>query len=164
MKGSPAVVDQLAKLLRGELAARDQYFTHARMYRDWGLERLYQHAIHEMEHETQHADAIMERMLFLEAQPDLTEKAPMQIGNDVPSMIRADLAMEYQVVADLREAIAVCEREQDYVTRDMLLRQLDDTEMDHAHWLEQQLALIDRTGLQNYLQSQIAAGASPAAG
>lgn len=155
MKGSAAVVDQLAKLLRGELAARDQYFTHARTYRDWGLEKLYQHAIHEMEHETQHADAIMERMLFLEAQPDLSEKAPMQIGTDVPSMLRADLAKEYQVVADLREAIAVCEAEQDYVTRDMLRQQLEDTEMDHAHWLEQQLGLIEKVGLANYIQSQI---------
>jgi bacterioferritin len=159
MKGSPAVVDQLAKLLRGELAARDQYFTHARVYEDLGLQKLYEHAIHEMEHETQHADAIMARMLFLEAKPDLSQKAPMKIGSDVPSMLQADLDMEYQVVADLREAMAVCEAEQDYVTRDMLLQQLDDTEMDHAHWLEQQLAQIRLMGLANYLQSQVTGSA-----
>ena len=154
MKGSQLVIDQLASLLRGELAARDQYFAHAQQYKDWGLNELYEHTKHEMEHETQHAEAIIDRMLFLEAKPDLSQQDAISPGDDLPSMLKSDLAMEYRVVGDLRKAMAVCEAEQDYVTRDMLLTQLDDTETDHAHWLEQQLRLIDMIGLQNYTQSK----------
>jgi bacterioferritin len=124
--------------------------------------RLYEHARHEMEHETQHAEQIIDRMLFLEAAPDLSQQDPIAVGDDVPAMLKSDLAMEYQVVSNLRHAIAVAEAEQDYVTRDMLRQQLEDTEEDHAHWLEQQLRLIDRIGLANYLQSQIGSPSAPA--
>jgi len=155
MKGNQKVINQLQKLLRGELAARDQYFTHSRMYEDWGLTRLYERINHEMEDETQHADALIKRLLFLEATPDLSEQDGLRIGNDVPSMLQNDLDVEYEVVNSLKEAIAVCEAEQDYQTREILEVMLADTEEDHAYWLEKQLGLIEKIGLQNYLQSQM---------
>jgi bacterioferritin len=155
MKGNQKVINQLQKLLRGELAARDQYFTHSRMYEDWGLTRLYERINHEMEDETQHADALIKRLLFLEATPDLSEQDGLRIGNDVPSMLQNDLDVEYEVVNSLKEAIAVCEAEQDYQTREILEVMLTDTEEDHAYWLEKQLGLIEKIGLQNYLQSQM---------
>jgi bacterioferritin len=155
MKGNEKVLQQLHKLLRGELAARDQYFTHSRMYEDWGLSRLYERINHEMEEETGHADAIIKRLLFLEATPDLSQQNGLNIGSDVPSMLQSDLDLEYQVVGNLKEAIAVCEAERDYQTREILRLQLADTEEDHAYWLEQQLGLIDKIGLPNYLQSQV---------
>ena len=155
MKGSDKVITQLQTLLNGELAARDQYFAHSRMYQDWGLEKLYQRINHEMEEETEHADALVQRMLFLEAQPDFSQQDAVRIGSDVPEMLNNDLAVEYAVTAALKTAIAMCEQEHDYVSREILEKLLDDTEMDHAWWLEKQLGLIDKMGLPNYLQSQM---------
>jgi bacterioferritin len=94
-------------------------------------------------------------MLFLEATPDLSEQSGLRVGNDVPSMLKNDLEVEYEVVANLKAAIKVCEKEQDYQTREILEVMLKDTEEDHAYWLEKQLGLIDKIGLQNYLQSQM---------
>ena len=153
MQGNPQVIDCLKELLRGELTARDQYFLHSRLYEDQGLVRLYQRMDHEMQEETQHADAILRRILFLGGQPDMSTKTPNP-GVDVMDMLRKDLAAEYQVRENLKNAIALCDKEQDYVSRDMLLLQLRDTEEDHAYWLEKQIGLIDKMGLQNYLQSQ----------
>ncbi len=155
MKGSKKVIEQLQTLLNGELAARDQYFAHSRMYRDWGLNKLYERINHEMEEETEHADRLIERLLFLEAKPDFSSQDKVDTGSTVPDMLKKDLKVEYQVVKALKKAIKVCEDEQDYDSREILLKLLDDTEMDHAYWLEQQLGLIDKTGLQNYLQSQM---------
>ncbi|MCB1874559.1 MAG: bacterioferritin [Chromatiales bacterium] len=155
MKGKKKVIAQLQKLLKGELAARDQYFTHSRMYDDWGLTKLYERINHEMEEETQHADALIRRILFLEGTPDLSEQDGLRIGSDVPSMLQNDLDVEYEVVSALKEAIAVCEQEQDYQTREILEKLLEDTEEDHAYWLEKQLGLIQKIGLKNYLQSQM---------
>ena len=155
MKGKEKVIQQLQKLLRGELAARDQYFTHSRMYDDWGLNKLYERINHEMEEETQHADMIIKRLLFLETTPDLSQQDGLNIGKDVPSMLKSDLDLEYKVVDDLKEAIAVCEEERDFQTREILEPILADTEEDHAYWLEKQLGLIEKIGLQNYLQSQM---------
>ncbi len=155
MKGNEQVLQQLYKLLRGELAARDQYFTHSRMYQDWGLNKLYERIDHEMQDETAHADALIKRILFLEGVPDLSQQDDLNIGQTVPEMLRNDLALEYRVIGDLKVAIAVCETEKDYQTRDILTGMLADTEEDHAYWLEKQLGLIERIGLQNYLQSQM---------
>ena len=155
MKGNKKVIKQLQKLLCGELAARDQYFTHSRMYLDWGLNKLYDRINHEMQDETNHADMLIKRMLFLETTPDLSQQDGLNIGSDVPSMLKSDLELEYKVVADLKEAIAVCEEEQDYQTREILRIILGDTEEDHAYWLEKQLGLIEKIGLPNYLQSQM---------
>lgn len=155
MKGNDKVIAQLQRLLRGELAARDQYFIHSRMYDDWGLSKLYERISHEMQEETQHADALIRRILFLEGKPDLSQQGGLRIGTSVPEMLKNDLELEYEVVAALKEAIAVCEAEQDYQTREILEPMLADTEEDHAYWLEKQLRLIESIGLQNYLQSQM---------
>lgn len=154
MKGHPEVVDFLNYLLRGELAARDQYFAHSLRYEDLGLHALHARLSHEMEEETQHADALMRRILFLEGTPDMRADA-FEPGREVEEMLEKDLATEYAVRKHLAEGIALCERHGDYVTRDLLLAQLKDTEEDHAYWLEIQLGLIERIGLANYLQAQI---------
>ena len=153
MQGQPDVIEYLKELLRGELAARDQYFIHSRRYEDQGLHALYERIGHEMEEETQHADALLQRILFLEATPDMTPKA-IHPGATVPEMLRSDLKLEYEVRAALAKGIELCEQHGDFMSRDILVLQLNDTEEDHAYWLEQQLGLIDRVGLQNYLQSQ----------
>ncbi len=155
MKGKPAVLAQLHKLLRGELAARDQYFIHSRMYQDWALHKLYERIDHEMQDETGHASLLIERILFLEETPDLSQQDPINVGKTVPEMLQFDLDYEYKVIDDLKAAIAVCETEQDYQSRDILLHILADTEEDHTYWLEQQLGLIKKIGLPNYLQSQM---------
>lgn len=158
MQGDPSILQRLNSLLAGELTAIDQYFLHAEMYRNFGLHRLFERINHEVEDEREHARALIARILFLEGRPDLATRAPLQIGTDVPSMLRNDLAVEISVVQELREAIAACEQVRDYVTREMLEKLLDDTEEDHAHWLEQQLWLIDQVGLPNYIQSQMGSG------
>ena len=158
MKGDKKIIDILNKLLAGELTAVDQYLIHGEMYADLGLTALAQKSLHESEHERQHARAIIQRILFLEGTPDLAKRDPLKLGKNVPAMLKADLGLEYHVVGELKKAIAACEIAQDYVTRDMLCLQLDDTEVDHAYWLEQQIRLIDLVGLQNYQQAQMAAG------
>lgn len=154
MKGHPEVVACLIELLRGELAARDQYFLHSRRYEDQGLQALYERIGHEMEEETGHADALLRRILFLEGDPDMRPH-PFTPGRTVVEMLEADLRTEYQVRTDLAAAIALCEDKQDYVSRQMLLGQLRDTEEDHAWWLEQQLGLIRRIGLELYQASKL---------
>lgn len=156
MKGNQKVIAVLNALLADELAARDQYFIHSRMLSEWGLTRAAERIAHEMEDETEHADALIRRILFLEGVPAMTP-SKLDVGADLQDIFTKDLAVEMLVVRNLREAIALCEAEQDYVTREILVKMLDDTEEDHAHWLEQQLGLIRMVGLQNYLQSQMAA-------
>ena len=155
MKGSNKVVEHLQRLLTSELAAIDQYFIHSRMYEDWGLQQLYERIKHETEEERQHAAKLIRRLLFLEATPDVSKREALHVGTDVPSMLQNDLQLEYDVARDLKEAMARCETERDYQTREMLRELLADTEEDHAYWLERQLGLIDKVGLQNYLQSQM---------
>ncbi|SUD89831.1 bacterioferritin [Psychrobacter phenylpyruvicus] len=154
MKGSQKVIDYLNFLLGGELGARDQYFIHSEMYGEWNYGKLYDRIHHEMEDETEHAQAIIRRILMLGGKPDMTVDA-ITVGSAVPEMLKLDLELEYKVQQHLKDGIALCEQEHDYVTRDILVDQLEDTEEDHAHWLEQQLRLIDMVGLQNYLQSQM---------
>lgn len=154
MQGSQKVIEGLNSLLGYELAAMDQYFVHSQMYLDWGLTKLYERINHEFDDEKGHATKLIERMLFLGGKPDMVTRTGLSIGAEVPDMLESDLRVEYEVAAKLKEVIAISELEQDYVTRDMLLVLLDDTEMDHAYWLEQQLGLIRRLGLANYLQSQ----------
>lgn len=155
MQGNDKVLAHLQSLLNFELTARDQYLGHSRIYKDMGLNKLYERLNHEMEEETEHADLLIERMLFLEAEPDYNQPGKANVCNSVPEMLQADLDVEYAVTAALKEAIAVCEAEQDYDSRRILCKLLDDTEMDHAYWLEQQLRLIKMIGLPNYLQSQM---------
>jgi bacterioferritin len=133
----------------------DQYFIHSEMYADWGFNKLYERIAHEFDDEKGHAKLMIERILFLGGTPDLVTREPIHVGKTVPEMLQNDLNTEYQVVHNLKQVIALCEQEQDYQTREMLRQQLADTEEDHAYWLEKQLGLINRVGLQNYLQSQM---------
>lgn len=155
MKGNDQVIAQLNELLAGELTAVDQYFIHSRMYENWGYGKLYERIAHEVQDETRHADALIKRILFLEGTPDLSKREPLHVGRTVPEMLANDLAVEMKVIQDLRRVMAFCESVQDYQTREILRIMLEDTEHDHAHWLEQQLGLIDSVGLQNYLQSRM---------
>ena len=155
MKGNQQVIDALNKLLANELTAMDQYFIHSRMYDDWGLSKLYERIDHEFDDEKGHASKLIERILFLEGTPNLTVRDAIHVGKDVPSMLENDLKVEYAVAAMLKETIKICEDVQDYNTREMLEVLLDDTEIDHAYWLEKQLGLIKMLGLPNYLQSQM---------
>jgi bacterioferritin len=155
MKGNQKVIDTLNSLLAGELTAMDQYFVHSRVYEDWGLNKLYERIAHEMEDETGHADQMIKRILFLEGFPDLATREPLNVGKTVEAMLKNDLALEYAVVKNLKDAIALCETEKDFETRAMLVHQLEDTEEDHTHWLEQQLGLIDKIGIHNYLQAMM---------
>ena len=154
MKGHPDVVDYLKFLLRGELAARDQYFIHSRRYEDMGLKALFHRIDHGMQEETQHADALLRRILFLEGDPDMRPEA-FTAGKTVEEMLQRDLEVEYAVRAHLAKGMALCEQHGDYVSREILLAQLKDTEEDHAHWLEQQLGLIKRLGIALYLTSKL---------
>ena len=158
MKGHPDVVDYLKFLLRGELAARDQYFIHSRRYEDMGLKALFHRIDHEMQEETQHADALLRRILFLGGMPDMRPN-PFTPGTTVVEMLQKDLAVEYEVRDALQKGMELCESVRDYVSRDLLLAQLRDTEEDHAYRLEKQLGLIEKMGLPNYLQSQSQAAA-----
>lgn len=154
MKGNTKIIDSLNGLLALELTAMDQYFIHSEMYADWGLGKLFARISHEFEDEKQHAKALIERMLFLEGTPDMVGRIPLRVGSTVPEMLENDLKVEYEVQAKLVKAIKLCEQEGDYVTRSILEKLLDDTEVDHAWWLEKQLGLIKKIGLPNYIQSQ----------
>ncbi len=157
MKGVPQVVSTLNKLLAGELMAVDQYLAHGEIYSDLGLVKLAEHTLHESDHEREHARAIIQRILFLEGEPDLASRHPMTIGKSVEEMLKNDLQIEYQVANHLKKAVQICEENQDFVSRDMLVKQIEDTEMDHAYFLEKQIRLIELVGIQNYLQSQLGA-------
>ena len=155
MKGVPQVVNTLNGLLAGELMAADQYLAHGEIYSDFGLVRLAEHTLHEADHEREHARAIIQRILFLEGEPDVASRLPMTIGKSVEEMLKNDLQIEYQVAGHLKKAVAICEANQDFVSRDMLVQQIEDTEMDHAYFLEKQIRLIELVGIENYLQSQL---------
>ena len=155
MKGNQLVIDALNKLLANELTAMDQYFIHSRMYEDWGLSKLFERIDHEFDDEKGHASKLIERILFLEGTPDMVTREAIRVGKDVPSMLENDLKVEYEVAAMLKETIKICEDAHDYNTREMLEVLLDDTEIDHAYWLEKQLGLIKMLGLPNYLQTQM---------
>ena len=154
MQGNKEVIDYMNQLLAGELAARDQYFIHSRMYDEWGYTKLFERIDHEMEDETGHAADFIRRILMLGGTPQMVP-ASVRIGRNVREMLQFDLDTEYEVRENLKRGIKLCEEKQDYVTRDLMVNQLKDTEEDHAHWLEQQLRQIEQMGLQNYLQSQL---------
>jgi bacterioferritin len=152
MQGSDHVLNELKSLLTSELSAADQYFVHSQMYLNWGFMRLYSHLEHERQEELEHATLLIKRILFLEGIPGVLARRSLRIGSTVPEMLKNDLAYELSVGNDLKKAIAVCESERDFESRELLVGLLRATEEDHTHWLEVQLGLIDRMGLQNYLQ------------
>lgn len=154
MKGHPKIVEYLTFLLRWELTARDQYFIHSRRYEDMGLPSLYERIDHEMQEETAHADALLRRILFLEGEPDMRPEE-FTAGRTVEEMLQRDLDLACRVRATLAKGIDLCERVGDFVTRELLRAQLQNTEEDHANWLEQQLRLIERLGIQTYLVASL---------
>ena len=155
MQGNQRIIDLLNKQLTLELTSMDQYLAHAELYEDWGIKKLHEQLTHEHEEELGHAKLLIERILFLEGKADTASREPIKVGSNVKEMLEFDLAAEHIVAKSLREIITVCEQEKDYVTRGILEELLVDTETDHIYWLEQHLGLIDKVGLQNYIQSQM---------
>ena len=154
MKGDPNILKLLNDQLTNELTAINQYFLHARMYKHWGLEKLgkkeYQESIGEMKH----ADILIDRILMLEGLPNLQALHKLMIGENTPEMLDCDLQLEKISQQTLKDGVAACEAGRDYVSREIFQKILDDTE-EHIDWIETQKDLIDKIGLQNYLQSQM---------
>jgi bacterioferritin len=153
MKGAKEVVAELNRALTNELTAVNQYFLHARMYDNWGYEKLGKKTYDESIDEMKHADQLVKRILLLEGLPNLQDMHKLQVGEDVPEALQADLNVERRGRECLVKGIETCENKKDYVSRDILRHILDDTET-HIDYLETQLELIESMGLQNYLQSQ----------
>ena len=153
MKGDSKVIGYLNAVLRNELTAINQYFLHSRMFKDWGLERLGDKEYEESVDEMKHADSLIKRVLFLEGLPNLQDLGRLKIGEDVREILECDLKLEMDALPELKNAIAHCEDCGDYVSRELFESVLE-SEEEHVDWLETQLGLLDRMGLENYIQSQ----------
>ena len=154
MQGDPQVIQHLQAQLRNELTATNQYFLHYRILKHWGFDKLAKKEYEESIGEMKHADRLMERILMLDGLPNLQDLGKLLIGEDVPEILNCDLQLERAAQATIKEGIAHCESVRDYVSREILETILEDTE-EHVDFLETQLDLLAKVGLQNYLQSQM---------
>tara|TARA_B100001123_G_scaffold450598_1_gene622263 strand:+ start:1676 stop:2170 length:495 start_codon:yes stop_codon:yes gene_type:complete len=154
MQGDPKIIDYLNKILKNELTAVNQYFLHARMFKNWGLTKLDNAEYEESIDEMKHADRLIERILFLEGLPNLQDLGRLRIGENTEEILDADLALEFESIPILRAAIAYCEESTDYVTRE-LFEDILEGEEEHVDWLETQIGLVKQVGIENYLQSML---------
>lgn len=154
MKGDPQVIAYLQAQLKNELTAINQYFLHYRMYKHWGFDKLAKKEYAESIGEMKHADWLMDRIFMLDGLPNLQDLGKLQIGEDVPEALACDLRLEVAAQQTIKDGIHHCDAVRDYVSRDLLLKILDDTE-EHIDFLETQLDIIQKVGVQNYLQSQL---------
>jgi bacterioferritin len=154
MKGDTKVIAYLNKVLKNELSAINQYFLHSRMYRNWGLKQLAEHEHAESIDEMKHADKLIERILFLDGLPNLQDIGKLMIGENTKEVIECDLKLELLAVPDLREAISHCETVKDFISRE-LFEDILESEEEHIDWLETQLGLIEKVGIENYQQSKM---------
>jgi bacterioferritin len=159
VRGNPQVITELNKLLKNELTAISQYFLHARMMKHWGFERLGKEVYEESIGEMKHADKLIQRILFLEGLPNLQDLGRLRIGETVPECLKLDLELETEARTALVAAVALFESVQDYVSREIAVDILEDAE-EHIDFLETEIELVDKVGLQNYLQTQIGEGKS----
>jgi bacterioferritin len=159
MKGDAKVIEFLNKVLGNELVAINQYFLHSRMFGNWGLKGLEKYEYHESIDEMKHADALTKRILFLEGLPNLQHLGKLMIGENTQEIFKCDLNLEVKSLPDLKGGIAHCEKVGDYITRE-LFEDILESEEEHIDWIESQLSLIDKVGLQNYLQSQMESAVS----
>ncbi len=154
MIGDKKVIEHLNQVLKNELTAVNQYFLHARMFKNWGLTELDNYEYKESTDEMKHADRLIERTLFLEGLPNLQDLGFLRVGENTVEILKADLALEHDASPVVREAIAYCESVSDFVTRELFEAILEEEE-DHVDWLETQLDLVERVGLENYQQSKM---------
>ncbi len=154
MKGDNQVIAHLNKILGNELVAINQYFLHAKMFKNWGLKELAEHSHHESIDEMKHADKLIDRILFLEGLPNLQDLGKLNIGENTQEILQCDLDLELRAIPDLRVAIVYTDSVRDFVTSE-LLEDILESEEEHVDWLETQLSLIEKVGIQNYLQEKM---------